>query len=175
MHFDSALGLSEVCPLEKTHTKVYRRRIKRIELSVEFKRSCDSLALSKVNHIVGKLFKDLVIPVRIGIRHIAQLYVSATETEMVALTLDGINDCRNFSEAVTSRKLSEHHDKELIPTGEMLNPLITFVSFYNAIKDSFRKKTNGLTEYVFACIHACPILMSAANMRNQFKSTRSVF
>lgn len=46
MHFDSALGLSEVCPLEKAHTKVYRRRIKRIELSVEFKRSCDSLALS---------------------------------------------------------------------------------------------------------------------------------
>ena len=172
MHFDSALGLSEVCPLEKTHTKVYRRRIKRIELPVEFKRSCDSLALSKVNHIVGKLLKDLVIPVRIGIRHIAQLCVSATETEMVALTLDGINDRSDLPEAVTARKLSEHHNKKLIPTGEMLHPLITFVSFYNAIKDSFRKKTDELTEYVFAYIHTCPILMPAANMRNQFKSTR---
>ena len=175
MHFNSALGLSEVCPLEKTHTKVYRRRIKRIELSVEFKRSCDSLALSKVNHIVGKLLKDLVIPVRIGIRHIAQLYVSATETEMVDLTLDGVNDCCNFSETITARELSEHHDKELISTGEKLHPLITFVSFYNAIKDSFSKKTNEPVEYVFACIHTCPILMSVANMRNQFKSTRSVF
>jgi len=172
MHFDSALGLSEVCPLEKTHTKVYRRRIKRIELSVEFKRSCDSLALSKINHIVGKLLKDLAIPVRIGIRNIAQLYVSATETEMVALTLDGINDRSDLPGAVTARKLSEHHNKKLIPTGEMLHPLITFVSFYNAIKDSFRKKTDELTEYVFAYIHACPILMSAANMGNQFKSTR---
>lgn len=94
---------------------------------------------------------------------------------MVALALDGINDCGDFSEAITARELSEHHDKELIPTGEMLHPFITYMSFYNAIKDSFRKKTDELTEYVFACIHACPILRSAANMRNQFKSRCDVF
>ena len=78
MHFDSALGLSEVSLFEKTHTKAYRCRIKLLELSIEFKRSCDSFALSEVNHIVGKLLKDLVITVHIGIRHIAQLYVSTT-------------------------------------------------------------------------------------------------
>ena len=61
MHLQSALCLFEVSPLEQTHTKVYRRRIKRIELSIEFKRSCDSLALGKINHIVGKLLKDLAI------------------------------------------------------------------------------------------------------------------
>ena len=175
VHLDSALGFAEVCPLEQTHTKIYRRRIERVELAIENERPCDSLALGKVNHMVGKLLKYLVISVGVSIRQIAQLYVTATEAEMVALTLDGVNDCRNFSKTITARELSEHHDKELIPTGEMLHPLITFVSFYNAIKDSFRKKTNELTEYVFACIHACPILMSAANMRNQFKSTRSVF
>ena len=119
--------------------------------------------------MVGKLLKYLVISVGVSIRQIAQLYVTATEIEMVALTLDGVNDCRNFSETITACELSEHHNKEFIPTGEMLHPLITFVSFYNAIKDSFRKKTYELAEYVFACIHACPILMSAANMRNQFK------
>ena len=70
---------------------------------------------------------------------------------MVALTLDGINDCSDFSEAVTACKLSEHHDKKLVPTGEMLHPLVSIMSFYNAVKDSFRKK----------------------NMGNQFKSTRS--
>ena len=85
---------------------------------------------------------------------------------MVALSLNGINDRSDLPEAVTARKLSEHHNKKLIPTGEMLHPLITFVSFYNAIKDSFRKKTDELTEYVFACIHTYPILMSAANMGN---------
>ena len=175
VHLDSALGFAEVCPLKQTHAEIYRRRIERVELAIENERPCDSLALSKVNHMVGKLLKYLVISVGVSIRQIAQLYVTATETEMVALTLDGVNDCGDFPKTVTARELSEHHDKELIPTGEMLHPLITFVSFYNAIKDSFRKKTNELTEYVFACIHACPILMSAANMRNQFKSTRDVF
>ena len=34
------------------------------------------------------------------------------------------------------------------------------------------QKTDELTEYVFACIHACPIILSVANMGNQFKSTR---
>lgn len=153
----------------------YRCRIERIELAIENGRLCDSLALGKVNHMVGKLLKYLVISVGVSIRQIANLYVSTTETEMVALTLDGINNLSNFPETVTARELSEHHDKELIPTGEMLHPLITFVSFYNTIKDSFRKKTNELTEYLFACIHACPILISAVNMRNQFKSTRDVF
>ena len=175
IHLDSALGFAEVCPLEQTHAEIYRRRIERVELSVEFKRSCDSLALSKVNHRVGKLLKDIVILVRIGIRHIAKLYVSTTETEMVAFTLDGINDRSNLHEAVTALKLSEHHDKKLISIGEVSHPLVSVMSFYNAVKSSLRKKTDELTEYVFARIRACPILMSAANMRNQFKSTRIVF
>lgn len=172
VHLGSALGFAEVCPLEQTHAEIYRRRIERVELAIENERPCDSLALGKVDHMVGKLLKYLVISVGVSIRQIAQLYVSATETEMVALALDGINDCSDFSEAITARELSEHHDKELIPTGEMLHPFITHMSFYNAIKDSFRKKTDELTEYIFACIHACPILWSEANMRNQFKSTR---
>lgn len=169
------LVFAEVYPLEQTHAEIYRRRIERVELAIENERLFDSLALGKVNHMVGKLLKYLVISVGVSIIQIAQLYVTATETEMVALTLDGINDRSDLPVAVTARKLSEHHNKKLIPTGEMLHPLITFVSFYNAIKDSFRKKTNELTEYVLASIHACPILMSAANMRNQFKSTRGVF
>ena len=170
MHLDFALGFAEVCPLEQTHAKIYRRRIERVELAIENERPCDSLALGKVDHMVGKLFKYLLISVGVSIRQIAQLYVTTTETEMVALTLDGINDRSDFPETVTARELSEHHDKELISTGEMLHPLIAFVYLYNAIKNSSRKKTNELTEYVFACIHACPILMSAANMRNQFNS-----
>ena len=50
--------------------------------------------------------------------------------------------------------------------------LISLMSFYNAVKDSFRKKTDELTEYVFASIHACLIIVQTANLGNQFKSTR---
>lgn len=172
VHPDSALGFAEVCPLEQTHAEIYRRRIERVEHAIENEWPCDSLALGKIDHMVGKLLKYLVISVDVSIRQIAQLYVTTTKTEMVALTLDGVNDCQYFSKTVTASELSEHHDKELIPTGEMLHPFITYMSFYNAIKDSFRKKTDELTEYVFACIHACPILRSAANLQNQFKSKR---
>ena len=167
VHLDSALGFAEVCPLEQTHAKIYRRRIERVELAIETKRPCDPF--------VGKLLKYLVISVGVSIRQIAQLYVFATETEMVAFTFDGIDDCRNFPETFIASELSEHHDKKLIPTGEMLHPLITIMSFYNSIKDSFRKKTNKLTEYVFPSIHACPILIMAASMRNQLKSECGVF
>ena len=169
VHLDSALGFAEVCPLEQTHAKIYRRRIERVELAIENERPCDSLALGKINHMVGKLLKDLVISVGISIRQIAQFYGTATETEMIALTLDGINDRSDFPEGVTACKLSEHHDKKLILTGEVLHPFVSFMSFYNAVKDSLRKKTDELTEYVFACIHACPIRLSAANIGNLFK------
>ena len=95
-------------------------------------------------YIVGKLLKDHVIPARIGITHITQLYVSATETEMVVLTLDDINDCCEFSEALTSYRLSEPHDKKLISTGEVLHPLVSFMSLYNVVKDSLKKKADEL-------------------------------
>ena len=55
MDLDSALGFAEVCPLEQTHAEIYRRRIERVELAIENERLCDSLALGKVDHMVGKL------------------------------------------------------------------------------------------------------------------------
>lgn len=73
----------------------------------------NSIQYGKVNLIVGKLLKDLIIPVRIVIRHIAQFSILATETEMVSLAFDGINDRSNLPEAVTACRLSENHDKKL--------------------------------------------------------------
>jgi hypothetical protein len=143
VHLDSTLGFAEVCLLEQTHAEIYRRRIERVELAIENERPCDSLALGKVNHMVGKLLKYLVISVGVSIRQIAKLYVSTSETEMVALTLDGTNDRSDFPETVTARELSEHHNKELIPTGEMLHPLIAFASFFNAIKDLLGRKVTS--------------------------------
>lgn len=149
MYIDSDLGLSEVSPLEKLMQRSIVVESNAIELSIEFKRSCDSLALSKVNQ-ADKLFKDLVIPVSISVKHIVQLYVYATATEMIALTIDGFYDRCDFPEAVTTCRLFEHHDKKLISIDKMIFPFVSFLSFYNAVKDSFMKKTDELTEYVFA-------------------------
>lgn len=90
---------------------------------------------------------------------------------MVDLTLDGINNRSDFSEDVIAYKLSELQDKKLVPTGEVLHPFVSFMLLYNAVKNFLMKKTDELTEYVFARIHVCPIIVRAANMENQFKST----
>lgn len=113
MYLGSICCLSEASSYgKKSHVEVYSRRIKRVKLSIEFKWPCNSLALCKISHIVGKLFKDFVVLVRIGIRHIAQLYVSFVETKVVALAFGGINDSDDFSVFVAVCKLSKYYDKK---------------------------------------------------------------
>lgn len=77
MHLDSALGFAEVCPLEQTHAEIYRRRIERVELAIENERLCDSLALGKVDHMVGKLQNQENITYK---GYLALLYFHMCET-----------------------------------------------------------------------------------------------
>lgn len=98
--------------------------------------------------------RDCFILLGIDIRHIGLLYVSNTETEMVGLIPNGINDLGDFHEDVTAYKLYENHDKKLMPTSEMFHPLVSFMPFYDAIKHSLRNKADELTESIFACILA---------------------
>lgn len=46
------------------------------------------------------------------------LHVFPTETEMIAFTLDGINDRIDLFEFVTANKVYEYHDKKSLPTGK---------------------------------------------------------
>ena len=48
------------------------------------------LALSKIDHVVGELFKYPVVPVGIRVGNIAELDVSSAKSEMITLILDGI-------------------------------------------------------------------------------------
>lgn len=73
-----------------------------------------SLALSKIDHVVGELFKYPVVPVGIGVSNFAELDISAAKSEMVTLILGGINDTDYFPEAIAAGKLSVHHHKKLM-------------------------------------------------------------
>ena len=172
---DSSLCFSEECPLEQTQAEVYGGGVKRIELSMQDKLPVQPLALSKIDHVVGKLFKYPVVPVGIGIGNIAELDVSAAKSEMITLILDGINDTDYFPEAVAAGKLSVHHHKKLIPACEGLHILVSTVLLDDSIEDSLRQKLNELTEKVFSAIHAGLYCSQAAKLRNQFKSTRAIF
>ena len=175
VNLDSSLCFSEECPLEQTQAEVNGGGVKRIELSMQDKLPVQSLALSKINHVVGELFKYPVVPVGIRVGNIAELDVSAAKSEMITLILDGINDTDYFPEAVAAGKLSVHHHKKLIPACEGLHILVSTVLLDDSIEDSLRQKLNELTEKVFSAIHAGLYCSQAAKLRNQFKSTRAIF
>lgn len=80
---------SEECPLEQTQAEVYGGGVKCIELSMQDKLPVQPLALSKIDHVVGELFKYPVVPVGIRVGNIAELDVSAAKSEMITLILDG--------------------------------------------------------------------------------------
>jgi hypothetical protein len=175
VNFDATLVLPEVCPLEQAQAKIYGGGIKRIELPTQLEWPVDSLALSKMNHEKGKLFKYLVVPVHIGIGKIAQFNLPGAKSEMVALVFDGVNYTSDLSEAVTRGQLPIHHDEQLIPTGECLHPFVSVMSLNNHIKNSLWQELYELTEYIFAAVHFCLGLFPGCKMRNEFKSTRGFF
>ncbi len=170
--FDATLVFPEVCPLEQAQAKVYRGGIERIELTMQFERSVNSLALSKIDHKVGKLFKYLVVPVQIGVGKIAQFNLSGAKSEMVTLVFDRVNDARDLSEAVTGSQLPIHHNEQLVPAGECLHPFISVMSVDNHIKNSLWQEIHELTEYKFAAVHICLVYLQA--VRCEMNSNRHV-
>jgi hypothetical protein len=175
VNFDATLVLPEVCPLEQAQAKVYRCGVERIELSTQLERSVNSLALSKIDHEKGKLFKYLVVPVNIGVGKIAQFNLSGTKSEMVALVFDRVNDARDLSETVTGSQLPINHNEQLVPAGKCFHPFVSIMSLNNHIKNSLWQEIHELTEYIFAAVHICLGLFPGCKVQNEFKSTRDFF
>ena len=175
VNLDSALGLPEVSPLKQTQAEVNRGGVEGIESSMQLELPVKSFTLSEFDHMVGELLEDSVIPVGIGISNVAQLDIATPKTEMVALTLDGVNNANDLPKAVTAGKLAVHHHKKLVPARESLHVLVALVLLNDAIKGSLGQKLNELTEHIFSAIHACRGLIPAAKFGNQFKSTRAIF
>jgi len=175
VNFDTTLVFPELCPLEQAQAKVYRGGIERIEFSVQFERLVNSLALSKIDHVKGKLFKYLIVPVHIGVGKVAQFNFSFAKSEMVSLVFDRINDACDLPETVTGSQLPIHHNKQLVPAGECLHPFVSVMPLDNHIKNSFGQEVDELTEYIFATVHIYLIYLQATEMENEFKSTYDLF
>ena len=172
--FDASLRFSEECPLEQTQAEIYGGGVKRIELSMQDELPVQPLALCKIDHIVGELLEYPVIPIGVGVSHIAELDVSAAKSEMVTLILNGVDDADHLSEAVTAGKLAVHHHKKLIPACERLHILVSTILLDDSIKCSLRQKLNELTEKVLSSVHIVQDYIRTTNFGNQFKSTRAI-
>jgi len=156
VNLDSSLRLSKECPLKQAQAEINGGGIECVELSTQDKLPIKSLALSKVDHVVGKLFGYPVISVGVGIRHIAELDVPVAKSEAITIFIDGIDDADYLSEAVA------------------------FILLYDSIRDSLWQKLNELTAKIFSVIHAVLDFIQTAksldtcenNHRNIWKSHR---
>ncbi len=58
-----------------------------------------------------------------------------------------------FSEPITTVKLAEHHDKQLIPAGKVFDILVSVILFDFPIKGFLWKKFDELRKYIRSVVH----------------------
>ena len=126
MNLDSAFCAAELCPPEKAEAEVNCRGIKSIKFSVKVKWCINPFILSNLDKSPGKLLKYAVIPVRVCLGKVRQLYILFPKSKMVGLLgMSGYHDDQ-FSESFAAVKLAEHHDKQLVPTGKVLDIRVSY-------------------------------------------------
>ena len=79
----AGLGASEFCPFKECHAKIYRSRIEGIKSPVKFKFTVNAFVLSYANHVIGKLFKDVIISKLICLGQDAPVYRLIAKAKMV--------------------------------------------------------------------------------------------
>src|SRR5690554_876596 len=153
VEFDSCFGFTELCPPKDTQTQVDCCGIKSIHFPFNFKIFDYPFLSSNANHMICKVFKYFRISFFVGFRKIASGNTFA-KAKMVRL----VGMCRNsicqVTKTVSVRQLTEHHNKQLIPTAEMFYVFIAFVFHNKSLKILLREKLDKLSENVFATKHS---------------------
>jgi hypothetical protein len=134
--------LAKVCPPEEIHTQIDSGRIESIESAIKYKVSGNSLPLGNSYHFIGKLFKNLTVPIGVRLRKIASRNNGLAKTHMEILSRMCRHYTNKFSKAFTARQLTIHHDHKLIPAAERLDIFVTLIIHNNSPKSLLRKEFN---------------------------------
>lgn len=153
MSLDSAFCAAELCPPEKAEAEVNCRGIKRIKLPVKVKWRINPFILCNLDEFPGKLLKYAVIPVRVCLGEVRQLYFLFAKSKMVGLPGMSGYHADEFSEPFAAVQLAEHHDKQLVPTGKVLDILVSFILFDYPIKSFLWQKLDQLCKYIRSDVH----------------------
>ncbi len=153
MSLDSAFCTAELCPPEKADTEVNCRGIKSIKLPVKIKWCINPFILRNLNEFPGKLLKYAVIPVRVCLGKVRQLYLLFTKSKMVGLPGMSGYHADEFSESFAAVQLAEHHDKQLVPAGKVLDMLVSVIMFNYPIKGFLWQKLDELCKYIRSSVH----------------------
>lgn len=162
---------SKISPLENTHAKIYRRRIKRIEFSFNTEFSPNSGTLSHIYHMISEFFKDMPVSIRVAFGKNRTVYSIFTETEMKRLFFMRHGYVRQFTETTAAIKLPEHKNEQLIPIRQLPSQcwvcnLVFYATRHDSFKFSFWQKVSYLAENISSCIHVKANMRASPNIAN---------
>ena len=153
MGLDPAFCGAELCPPEKAETEVNCCGIKSIKLPVKVKWCINPFILRNLNEFPSKLLKYAVIPVRVCLGKVRQLYLLFAKSKMIGLSGMSGYYTDEFSESFAAVQLAEHHDKQLVPAGKVLDILVSVILFDYPIKGFLWQKLDELCKYIRSGVH----------------------
>lgn len=152
MYLDSSFGASEMSPVINTEAQVNCRRVKGIDLSARLEDIRYLLLLSHLHRVIGKLLKDAIVAGAVRFRKVAAHYVPA-QSAAVKLLLDGLGRRNEAPQRGLPGQLAAHQRQKLIPAGEILDVLVSFVLHEDAKKYKLVEDLYKLGENVRTYIH----------------------
>tara|TARA_R110002049_G_scaffold295995_3_gene483846 strand:- start:146 stop:619 length:474 start_codon:yes stop_codon:yes gene_type:complete len=135
MELDAPFGLSELGPPEHAQAKVYGRGIKGIDLSLYHKIVTGAFSAGNIDQAIGKLLKDLAVPIFIGFGEVAPGN-AFPKPEVVGLRAVGLNDSNQITEAVPGRQLAKDHTEKLVPASKMPDVSVAIMFGHHAVKNT---------------------------------------
>ena len=114
VNFYTAFLLPELRPAEHCKAEFNRSRIESIDVPSKVEYICNSQSTGLFYHIVGKIFKDTIVPVLVRFCKIVACNESSESMEPSLASVSLYGDYQ-ISKPVTSGELIEHKNFELIP------------------------------------------------------------
>ena len=114
VNFYTAFLLSEIRPVEHCKAELNCSRIESIYVPSKVEYLCNSPSTSLFHQVVGKLFKDTIVPVLVRFCKIAACNGVSESKELSLTSVSLYGDCQ-VSKTITSGELTEHKNFELIP------------------------------------------------------------
>lgn len=141
MDFYTALIPTERSPGEHCKAKVDGCRVEGIDVPAKVEDLLNFQSTSLFNEMVCILFEDMIVPVLVRFSKIASCDRLA-EAEVVSLAAVSLNRDDQVPQALSSGKLTEHKNEQLIPTGKALHIAVSQILRDDIIELILVKKGN---------------------------------
>ncbi len=151
----AGLGRSELSPSENGEAKVNRSGVNRIESSMQFKLSGETLRLGNRHHVECNPLKDPIVPDGISLREDLSIDNSLSKTKEKRFV--SMSDCNisKFPKASASKQLSEHKNQQMAPESKRPALCPVVVLGCQTFEVPLREKLGYLRKNIVTSVHIC--------------------